>query len=390
MLDVTEVRRLIPATREVIYLNTGWSGPSPARVVERVRECLELESREGPTSRHILEAGRQVVAGARQAVARLLGVEAEEIALMQNTTEGINAVLNGLPFRPGDQVVTTDLEHPAIAVPCYFLGKRRRVRVRVVKLVDAREPGTILERLEAALAPGTRLLCLSHIMYTNGLRLPLEEVQALARGRGIPVLVDGAQAAGQIPLNLRQMGCDFYALPGHKWLLGPDGTGALFIRRDLIPQVRPAKVGYWALQQGPKGEWVENREGIQKFEISTTSTPLWAGLAAAIEFLQFLGLEEAWSRVRRLASLLCQGLEAIPGVEVLSPRHGALESGLVAFSLEGVEPGRVVDWLWERERAVARTVAFPAGVRLSTAFFNTEEEIERVVGSLRGLARAAP
>ncbi|MBI4297584.1 MAG: aminotransferase class V-fold PLP-dependent enzyme [Chloroflexi bacterium] len=387
-MDIVEIRKAIPATQKVIYLNTGWSGPSPARVVERIKEWLELESQEGPTSRHVLEASHQTVQEAREAVADLLGVSAEEIALMQNTTQGINIVINGLTWRPGDEMVTTDLEHPAVIVPSYFLGKRRRVKVKVVDLMDVQDEGAILDRLEAAISPRTQLICLSHIMYTDGLRLPLARIQALAHSRGIPVLVDGAQSAGQMPLDLRALDCDFYSLPGHKWLLGPDGTGALFIRKELIPQVRAVNVGHWSVASVERQSSLRETPGeIRKFEVSTTSSALWAGLATTIAFHQFVGPQMVWERVLALSSLLCRELAAVPGARVLSPRGQGLASGLVTFSLEGVEPKEVVDYLWQRCQAVARTVAYPAGVRFSTAFFNTEEEIGKVVECLKGLPR---
>jgi len=383
-MDVMRLRQEIPATEKVIYLNTGWSGPSPRVVLARVKEWLDFENHEGPTAPHVLRRRRQVQEEARGAVARLLGGSPEEITLTQNTTEGINIIVNGMTWRPGDEVVTTNLEHSSGIIPCYNLARRRRVRIRIVDLVGADTPSLILERLEAAISPRTRLILLSHIMYLNGLCLPLKEIQAVARERHVPVLVDAAQSVGQMPLDMKELGCDFYALPGHKWLLGPDGTGALYIRRELIPQIQPSKVGHHAAASYDlQGHWTPDTQSIKKFELTTTSGPLWAGLTAAIDFLEGIGLEAVQDRVQALSRLAVERLTAIPRVVIASPRHPQLTSGLVSFSLDGASPQRVVAYLWEQGKVVSRWVEHPPGVRLSLAFFNSEEEVEKVAACLR-------
>jgi L-cysteine/cystine lyase len=225
-------------------------------------------------------------------------------------------------------------------------------------------------------------------MYMNGLCLPLKEVQALAREHRIPVLVDAAQSVGQMPVNVKDLDCDFYAVPGHKWVLGPDGTGALYIRRDLIPQVQPFKVGHHAAASYDlQGHWTPDTRSIKKFELTTTSGPLWAGLAAAVGFLKDIGLGAVEARVRSLSSLAVERLTSLPGVTITSPRHPQMASGLVSFSLDGASPQQVVAHLWKQGRVVTRWVEHPPGVRLSLHFFNTEEEVETVaacLGSFRG------
>lgn len=388
-MDVARLRQEIPATQKVVYLNTGWSGPSPRTVLERIKGWLDFENYEGPTAPHVLERGRQLQQEARQAVAGLLHTSAEEIALTQNTSEGINIVLNGMVWRPGDELVTTNLEHSSGIVPCNYLARRRRIKVRSVDLVGVESPSSALERLEAAITSRTRLLLVSHIMYLNGLRLPLKEIQSMAHGRGIPVLVDAAQSVGQMPLDMGQLGCDFYSIPGHKWLLGPDGTGALFIRRELVPGIQPYKVAHHAAARSESSQrWTPEVESIKKFELTTTSAALWAGLAAAIDFLQGIGIQAIQERALSLAAVAADRLGSIPGVTVTSPCHPELTSGLVSFSVSASGgPQEVVAYLWEKARIVSRWVNNPPGVRLSLDFFNTEEEVEKVVACLRGFPR---
>ncbi|MDP6099863.1 MAG: aminotransferase class V-fold PLP-dependent enzyme [Dehalococcoidia bacterium] len=385
-MEVNRLRQAIPVTRKVIYLNTGWSGPSPTTVTARVKRWLDFEAREGPTAPRVLKAHHQAEDDARQAVARLIGASPDEIALVQNTTEGINIVLNGMTWRPGDEVVTTNLEHSSGIIPCYSLSRRRRIRVRIVDLAGAQTPSDVLERLRMAMGPRTRLIVLSHIMYLNGMRLPIKEIQAMARESNVKVLVDAAQSVGQIPLHMKDLGCDFYSLPGHKWLLGPDGTGALYIRRELIPQIRPFKVGHHtAISYDFKGNWKPDTLSIKKFELTTTSSALWAGLTAAIDLIGEIGQIAIQNRIRTLSEMAVTRLSSLPRVLVTSPRHPQLASGLVTFSVQDAAPQQVVAHLWKKGQVVSRWVENPPGVRLSLHFFNTEEEIETVVDCLREL-----
>ena len=385
-MDVTHLRNQIPATRKVTYLNTGWSGPNPQAVLDKIKEWLDFEAYEGPTAPHVLERHRQLQSETRQAVGRLINASPEEITLTQNTTEGINIILNGMAWRAGDELVTTNLEHSSGIVPCYYLARRKRVKVRIVDMIGVNTPSLILERLEAAITPKTRLIVLSHIMYLNGLCLPLKEIQSLAHDRHIPVLVDAAQSVGQMPLDMKDLGCDFYSLPGHKWLLGPDGTGALYISKELIPQIQPFKVGHHAVSSYDlKGNWEPETQSIRKFELTTSSDPLLAGLIAAIDFLMGIGLQAIQERVCFLSTLAVERLSSIPPLTITSPRHPQLVSGLVSFSAAGADPQQVVTHLWEHSKIVSRWVNDPPGVRLSLDFFNTEEEISRLVACLKEL-----
>ncbi len=385
-MDVNFLRSQIPATRKVIYMNTGWSGPNPAPVLDKIREWLDYEANESPTSPHVLERHRQLQQDTRIAVARLINASPEEISLTQNTTEGINIILNGMAWRAGDELVTTNLEHASGIVPCYYIARRKRVKIRIVDLIGVNTPSLILERFESAITPKTRLILLSHVMYLNGLCLPLKEIQALASDRNILVLVDAAQSAGQMPLDMKDLGCDFYSLPGHKWLLGPDGTGALYIRNELIPHIQPAKVGHHAVSSYDfKGNWEPEIQSIRKFELTTFSDPLLAGFIAATDFLMGIGLQSIQERVCSLSNKTAERLSSISGVTVTSPRHPQLVSGLVSFSVEGADPQIVVNHLWEHSKIVCRWVNDPPGVRLSLDFFNTGDEIEKVVDCLKEL-----
>lgn len=386
-MDVEALRAQIPATGRLIYMNTGWAGPSPRCVVEAVTRALELECFGGPTAPPLLEERMELGQRARRAVAELLGARPEEISLQENTTEGINIVLNGLDLQPGDELLTCNLEHSSVMVPCYFARDRRQLNLRIVELDANDSPSAIIERFAAAITPRTRLFVLSHISFSYGVLLPLKEICRLAHERGALVLADGAQSAGQMPVDVVDLECDFYAIPGHKWLLGPAGTGALYINGALIRDVQPSKLAHHAIEFfNYAGVYRPRTDIIQKFELTTSSIPLFVGLTEAIGFARGIGLTAIQERSLSLADLVRRHLAEIPGVRLVSPAGGTLATGLVSFAVEGVAPQDVTASLWELGRVVGRTVYEAAATRLCTHFFNTEQEVETAVGIVRQVA----
>ena len=386
-MEINRIREQIPVCQKLVYVNTGWSGPSPVVVVEAIKARLDYEMGQGPATPEVLDSGREIEDQARRAVANLLNATPEEICLTKNTTEGINIVINGLTWSQGDEIITCSLEHSSVLVPSYFQQWRHGALVKVVPLAGNEGPDAILAKMEASITHRTRLVFLSHIQYSTGLRMPVEEIRRITKDRGIMLLLDGAQTAGHISLDMKELDCDFYAIPGQKWLLGSEGVGALYIRRDMIPQVQPVHVAGRAVlpDQGP-----ENMEpeiaSIDKFLGTSTSTALQAGMLEAIRFVQEAGVEEIEERDLDLASQLKQSLGETPGVKVLSPLERGSSSGLVSFAINGIEPEDAVTRLWERHRIVARQVGFPSGIRVALHFFNTEEEVGQVVEAVRRMA----
>ena len=385
-MDVDLIRSQIPACQRMVYMNTGWSGPSPRCVVEAVGERLEYESYEGPTSKPVYESGNAILQKTREAVASLLKVSAEEIALTQSTTDGLNMVVNGLSWQPGDEVITFGLEHSSVLIPAYHLQERHGVRVKVLSLHPSDGADAILSRVTEAITHRTRLLLFSHIQYTCGLRMPVEGLRELTRARGVRMLIDGAQTAGHVDLDLRDLDCEFYSIPGQKWLLGPDGVGALYVRQDLIPQVQPLRVsGRAALSYNDRGSFEPNDASMDKFQLTTSSVPLAAGFAEALRFHQEMGSGAVERRTVSLASRLKDVLSEIPRVSVDSPREEPQSCGLTSFHVEGLDSKEVVSRLWEEHQIVVRQVGELSCIRASTHVFNTEEEVERLATAVRGM-----
>ena len=384
-MDVAELRKQIPVCQTMTYMNTGWSGPSPLPVVDAIKDRFDLEMTQGPTSPEVQQSGKEIQAKAREAVARLMNAEPDEICLTKNTTEGINFVINGLPWRQGDEIMTCSLEHKSVLTPSYYQQHRHGAVVKVLTIASDESREGILEKIEAAVTGRTKLIFFSHIEYSCGLRMPVKEIRQLIRDRGVLMLLDGAQTAGHIALDMRDLDCDFYSIAGQKWLLGPEGTGALYIRRELIPQVEPAHVAGKAALPGGPYEFQPNQTAIEKFLLTSTSAPLQAGLLKTIEFIQEIGVGEIEERNLDLAGRMKQALRELAGVKVFSPLDRQGSSGLVTFNIDGVSPEEVVSRLWEGHRILVRKVSFPLCVRASLHFFNTEEEVDQVVEAVRGM-----
>ncbi len=386
-MDVKRLREQIPATQNMVYLNTGWDGPSPRSVVEAVQDRVAYESFNGPTSPPVYGSGREIHQKAKQAAASLLNVSPDEIVPTQCTTDGLNLVLNGLHWNEGDEVITFGLEHSSVLIPAYMLPARHGVRLKVLDLDPTDTHDAIVSRVAEAISPRTRLLFFSHIQYTCGLRMPAEELRRVTRDAGVQMLIDGAQTAGHIALNLRDMDYDYYSIPGQKWLLGPDGTGALYIRKDLIPSVAATRVsGRAASSYDEHGGFEPSTDTMDKFLLTTSSAPLAAGFLEAVAFHQQMGSDAVEARTRTLAGHLKQALSEISGVSVLSPTDHARACGLTSFTIEGIANTDAVERLWNEFGIVVRPVSELSCIRAATHAFNNEEDIQSLVSAVAQLA----
>jgi L-cysteine/cystine lyase len=359
------------ADNSYVYLNSGGSGPPSRETIEMMREADDLCS--GPAyleGTAFYAHQRDMYARARAATGRLVNTDPEDLALTQSTTHGMNLGTFALDWQSGDEVVSSRSEHPGCLIPLHALQERYGVRLRLV------EPPITAEKIEGAMTPRTRLVSVSHVDWTTGEILPLEEISALARERDALTLVDGAQSVGNIPVDIPATGVDMYAFTGHKWVLGPEGMGCFYVRRGL--EVESTSLGFASLSdpaafraEGGYEECVY--EGARRFEASTMSPALAAGLAAAADAAHERG-SEGFSEIRRRADLLADLLEATPRVTLRSPRPAS--SGLVSFEIAGVAAKEAAERLLA-QRFVVRFIPEPYPyVRTSTHLFNTEEELE--------------
>ena len=387
-MDIEVIRAQIPGALKQIYLNTGWQGVSPVSVIRAVQTAFEAES-EGPTAPPTHERRLADFRHCRRALATLIGAGADEISIQQNTTEGINLVLSGLGLRPGDELITASGEHSSVIVPAYYARERYGVNLRIVRVSATDSAEDILARFEEQSRRGLRLILVSHVSYSTGQRFPVRDLAAMAHGRGGFLLLDAAQSVGQMPVNVRELDCDFLAFPGHKWLLGPAASGAFYVRRQLIAGLEPTKVSHHAAAfYNFKDRFETNGDTIDKFELTTVSVPLLAGLNAAIDYTSRIGFETIAARAVELARYATKRLSEIPGIRMISPPHPEdVRTGIVSLALEGVSPAVLTAHLWETKRVVARTVPDAACTRLCFHVFNTESEVDTVASLVRAAAK---
>ena len=383
MPDLTHVERIrqqMPATTSHIYLNTGTFGPLPGCVIQAMRERVQDDWQNGRLGAAAFETIGTIYGNARSSVARLLNADADEIALTDNTGEGMNIISYGIQWHEGDEVITTNHEHISLLAPLYQLRDRYGIIIRIADIGPAAER-PVLKAIADLVTPRTRLISISHVTWTTGTVLNISEVAYMGREWGIPVLIDGAQSAGAIPVDVTALGVDFYAIPMQKWLCGPDGTGALYVRKDALRYVSPTYVGYWSIKHEEGMEW-DLLDSAQRFETGGRQTSAIAGQAAVLNWLEeTVGHQWLFERIASLSAYAYQALKEVPGLTMLTPRPG--ESGLVSFNLEGRDDAEIVTSLRDKHNMYIRNIPSTKSLRISTGFYNTEEEIDKLVAALQ-------
>jgi len=378
---IRAIRAAMPAVTEHVYLNTGTFGPLPQVVREAMRAEGEREFADGRITTRSYERSMELKQLAREEVAHLLHCRPDQIALTRHTTDGINLAVMGRNWQAGDEIVTTDMEHPGAQGPVFNVARRFGVVVRTARLGTG--GGDVVSAIERVLSPRTRMVVLSHLTWNTGAVLPIREVAELAHRFGALVVVDGAQSAGSLPVDVTALGVDVYAIPGQKWLCGPEGTGAVYFSDDALDQLQLTVVGYASLAPNglePIGGYFVPKPNAERFEVGGVHLPAIAGLVAALRWLrEEVGYAWIFQRIVTLGRYAVERLAALEGVEVVTPRDRM--AGLVSFTVRDADPQRLVEALAQRN-IIVRWITHPYCVRLSTGFYNTEEDIERLIEAL--------
>ena len=354
------------------YLNTASLGPTPRDVLQRTMEAWgEVES--NPVRMSYAE-GRVHVATdrVREAAASFLGCSSEELLLTRSTTDAMNTVALGTQLTAGDRVLTTDQEHHGGADCWRYLARRRGVNIDVVRISPSdHDAAQLLDRIASAITPQTRVISVSHIVTSTGLRMPIAEIGALARTRGLLCVVDGAQAVGQITVDVKALGCHAYAASGHKWLMGPKGTGFLYVSRDAAEAIAPI-------------QWQDGK----RFVVGSTgigNLPIIVGLGAAIDRANATGMPAIERRIGELRDYTVRQLRQIPNTRVVSAQSGPTASALVAMMLpDAMDSQAVQRALRDKYQIMVKFVEkqWFNGIRISPHTFNTEGDIDRAVQAL--------
>ncbi len=382
------VREALPALGAGIYLNTGSVGPMPAETAAAMQEIVEYELRIGRAATDYWDAFLERLAEARGAVAAVVGADVDEVAITHSTSAGMNAAVWSLDLRRGDRIVTTNAEHPGALGPVRAAAARTGAKVVIVDVGLGGDDDAILTAFDDAIGPGTRLVVLSHVLWTSGGRLPVEAIARLAHDRGAIVAVDGAQSVGAIPISVADLGVDFLAIPGQKWLLGPEGTGAVWASPEVTGRSLVSSASWYTYERLDTGAAVPH-PNARRFEDGGQYRPGVIGFARSCGWLSmYVGLPWIHARGLAMAAAAADRLAAIDGVELLTPP--ARMATLVTFRIRGWDAATALDELASRTFAIARTIPPLDAIRISVGFFTTEDEIERVAATVELLAAHTP
>jgi L-cysteine/cystine lyase len=373
--DLARIRSELPAAETAAYLNAGTFGPLPRSTHAVLTGELGRELWRGRTGVTAFKRYMESSALARAAFAEAVASPPERIALTHSTTGGVNLALGALDWEAGDEVVTTDGEHPGLDAPLDELARRYGVAVRRAEVLGASDPAA---PIEALIGSRTRLVAVSHVLWGTSQVLPLPRLSAAAKAHGALLLVDGAQSVGAIEVDPTAEGADLYTISGQKWLLGPSGTGALWVREGLEEQLSVAQPGY--LSRDLHAEGTPLWPGARRFDGASLPPTSLQGFAESIRFRSAeVGWRAGFEHAKAMAGRAREVLAAVPGVELEAPA-GPLAT-MVTFTVPGREP-EAINAALEARGVLARWLPRPSCVRISVGFWTDERDLERLADAV--------
>jgi len=379
---IDALREQLPAATATGYFNAGTNGPISRAAHKAIVDAATDELNVGRIVPGVYQGHAENVERVRGLLSRLFGGQPNEFALTRSSNDGLSIALNGLDWAPGDEVVTTNLEHPLLFAPLGMLAHRYGIKIRIADIGNG--SGDITAALERQMTSRTRVIALSHVMWSSGAIIDLASVSDLAHDHEALVIVDAAQSAGQVPINLPETNVDAYAMPGQKWLGCPEGTGALWIPSHRLTDFVPTYVRYCSCDQTG---FVVPAPGSRRYEMGEAYAPAVLGMEAQLTFLlDEVGPEWMYERTRTLADHFLTRISTIHGITVCSPR-GQI-GGLVCFNVDGATPQDVTAALYEKNYTI-RFVAYSPGptvARASIAWWNSDEDVDGLIEELRRIA----
>ncbi len=398
MYDLTEIRKDFPIlSREVngkplVYLDNGASAQKPQVVIDAVTRGYAEEYANVHRGLHYLSnLATEKYEGTRGIIARFLGAkDEEEVVFTSGTTEGINLVAYGwaMPrFEPGDEIVLSVMEHHANIVPWHFLRERQGV---VIKWVDVDETGALdPQKVIDAIGPKTKLVAITQLSNVLGTVVDVKTICSAARERGVAVLVDGSQGAVHMPVNVEELGCDFYAITGHK-LYGPSGSGAIWIRKERMDEMQPFMGGGDMIREVHK-DVVTYADPPMKFEAGTPVIVQQIGLGVALEYMMDLGMENVAAHEARLAAYAKERLAGLNWLQVQG--HAPGKAAIFSFTLDGAAHAHDISTILDKKGVAVRAGHHCAGplmdhlgvsatCRASFALYTTEAEVDTLIDAL--------
>lgn len=372
------VREAFDVDPRVVNLDAGGAHPA-AEAVQRAMNRHWRQANRAPAHRLATRLA-PLREGVREGLAALFGVEAEEIALTRNASEGLEICQLGLPLRAGDEVLTTDQDYPRMLATFEQRVRRDGIVLRRVPLPVLADDDEVVDRFAAAISPRTRLILVCQVINLTGQVLPVRRVVDLARPREIPVVVDGAHGFGHLPAVRAELDCDYYATSLHKWLGAPLGTGMLFVRRDKIR-------GLWPLMAAPE----RLDHDIRKLEeVGTRPIADQLAVGEAIALHRHIGPQRKADRLVALRDRWARRLREVPGVRLLTSLEPGRAGGMATLAIDGVDPGPLARHLWLRHRILVAAIRHPAvsGIRVAPPIHTSPAAIDRLADVLEAIARA--
>jgi len=367
-----------------VYLNFGGLGSCPVPVLNALVEFTQAEER-APSAGHDEKPWQEV----KTKLARSLGrtCRMEDVGLIGGATEGVNVIVNGLPLKRGDEVITSTHEHVAVHSALLNRMQRDGIAVRLFE-PDIRRAAGNVDRIARLITPKTRLIFISHVTCTTGLLFPAKAIADLARARNIWFALDGAQAPVCSPFDIVETGVDFYTCSTHKWMMGPKRTGFLYVRQGMLEALRPQTVGAGSSSRydAAKGEFVL-KPTAERFESGTQNDALFYALGTALDFVGTIGVDRIAARCRPMAERFYRGLGEIPGVERLSPEEEAYRTLMIGFRMTMHPHTEIMEHL-AKDRIKARPVGEGGlnSIRVSFYLNNGDEDVTAALDSLKKLA----
>ena len=373
-----EIRKLFEFEDRFIMMNNGTLGPMPKPVFNALTRYFRVQVTNPFDSYNYLPTFREAV---REKLAAFVNASPDEVAITSNTTEGMNFVINGLDLKAGDEVLISNFEHPGHLGPWKLKEKRAGIKITQVDLpVTPKSVDEIVGLFAAAITPKTRMISVGHTVFITGLISPLKELSRLARDKGLLIMGDSAHGIGMLDLDMKALGVDFFASSPYKWLGAPTGVGLLYVRKEALDKVWPTVVSTG---------WESNAKASKLDPSGQRSDALLFALDEALNFNNRIGKSRIERRIKALSTRLKLELGKVPGVKVHTTLDPYLSAGLTAFSMNGVDAAKLVDYLRERYNLVVRTMgsreAGTYGVRVSTPIYVSTREVDMVVEGVRTL-----
>ncbi|MEO0684897.1 MAG: aminotransferase class V-fold PLP-dependent enzyme [Cyanobacteria bacterium J06633_8] len=380
-----QYRQQFPALGNKAYFNFGGQGPMPTSAMDAVILAQNEIQRLGPYGNEVNSLLIDNTKATRVAIATELSVPPETITLTENVTAGCNIAMWGIEWKAGDHILLTDCEHPGIIATAQEIARRFSVEVSFCPIMSTLNDGDPVAIIADNLRPNTRMVVLNHVLWNTGQVLPLEKIVETCRSNNTKLMVDAAQSVGLLPLNLTELGVDFYAFTGHKWLCGPPGVGGLYVRPQARESLYPTFIGWRSVVVDGKAKPVKWQESGERYEIATSAYPFYVGLTEAIAVHQKWGTpQKRYEQICHNSEYLWQKLMSVSGIKCL--RKSSPESGLVSFQLESNQSKtslELVQFL-ESKKIFTRTILDPDCVRACVHYFTLESEIDQLVEEIQG------